>query len=265
MNFYSIFFYCFSINIELFYCINYLSISMPLLPLASLLRFSRPLAFIFLLGGGVAAMILLARTIAAFDDTSVQLALNTTTPNIFSAWHDAQAGWSDGYNYRPMRTTQRPPLAANTPFDTVADPQAPVLRYHEPSTVKRMALLYLGASNDYQSLAWVIFFAAGSWLLWQLLLDVTPTTPFTFANARRLRGLGLLVLGLDFAQELAYLAVRALVPPFRSLGLAEPLSHYVRLNTETTLPGWEVGLVLLVIAAVYQRGVELSREAELVI
>jgi Protein of unknown function (DUF2975) len=235
------------------------------LPLASLLRLSRPLAFIFLLGGGIAAMILLARTVAAFDAPPVQLALNTTTPNIFSAWHNVQAGWSDGYNGRPMRHMLHAPLAANIPFDLVADPQAPVLRYHEPNTVKRVALLYLGASNDYQSLAWVVFFGVGSWLLWQLLLDVTPATPFTFANARRLRGLGLLVLGLDFAQELAYLAVRALVPPFRSPGLAEPLSHYVRLNTETTLPGWEVGLVLLVIATVYQRGVELSREAELVI
>lgn len=238
---------------------------MPFLPLASLLRFGRPLAFIFLLGGGIAAMILLVRTAAAFDDTPVQLALNTTTPNIFSAWHDVQAGWSDGYNQRPMRNTQHPPLTANSSFDLVADPQAPVLRYHEPSTMKRVALLYLGASNDYQSLAWVVFFAVGSWLLWQLLLDVTLTTPFTFANARRLRGLGLLVIGLDFAQELAYLAVGALVPPFRAVGLAEPLSHYVRLNTETTLPGWEVGLILLVIAAVYQRGVELSQEAELVI
>lgn len=238
---------------------------MPFLPLASLLRFSRPLAFIFLLGGGVAALVLLVRTVAAFDDTPVQLTLNTTTPNIFSAWHDVQEGWADGYNYRPMRNVHQAPLASKHPFDLVGDPQAPVLRYNEPSTMKRLALLYLGASNDYQSLAWVVFFAVGSWLLWQLLLDVTPTTPFTFANARRLRGLGLLVLGLDTAQELAYLAVRALVPPFQAAGLAEPLSHYVRLNTETNLPGWEVGLILLVIAAVYQRGVELSREAELVI
>ncbi len=238
---------------------------MRLLPLASLLRFSRPLAFIFLLGGGIAAMLLLVRTVAVIDDTPVQLALNTTTPNTFSAFHDMQAGWADGYNSRPMRNTQHLPLAANSPFDLTADPQAPVLRYHEPDAWRRVALLYLGASNDYQSLAWVMFFGVGSWLLWQLLLDVTPATPFTFANARRLRGLGLLVLGLDFAQELAYLAVRALVPPFRMLGLTEPLSHYVRLNTETTLPGWEVGLVLLVIAAVYQRGVELSREAALVI
>ena len=238
---------------------------MRFLPLVSLLRFGRPLAFIFLLGGGIAAMLLVVRTTAALDNTAIQLTLNTTTPNMFSALYDMQAGWTDGYNYRPARTAQRPPLTAATPFEVAADPQAPVLRYHEPNVSRRVALLYLGASNDYQSLAWVVFFAVGSWLLWQLLLDVTPATPFTFANARRLRGLGLLVLGLDFVQELAYFAVRGLVPPFRAAGLAEPLSHYVCLNTETSLPGWEVGLVLLVIAAVYQRGVELSREAELVI
>ena len=235
------------------------------LPLASLLRFSRPLAFIFLLGGVMAAILLLVRTAAAFDDTPVQLSLNTTTPNIFSALHDVKAGWSDGYNRRPTRTMLPVKLTTTMPFELGADPQAPALRYHEPSAGRRLALLYLGASNDYQSLAWVVFFGVSSWLLWQLLLDVTLATPFTFANARRLRNLGLLVLGLDLTQELAYLAVRALVPPFRVPGLAEPLSHYIRLNTETTLPGWEVGLLLLVIAAVYQRGVELSREAELVI
>lgn len=238
---------------------------MRFLPLASLLRFSRPLAFIFLLGGILAAVLLLFRTVAVFDDAPVQLALNTTTPNIFSAVHDIQAGLSDGYHGRPARTASQVALAAATPFELGADPQAPALRYHEPSAGRRLVLLYLGASNDYQSLAWVVFFGVGSWLLWQLLLDVTLATPFTFANARRLRNLGLLVLGLDLAQELAYLVVRALVPPFRVPGLAEPLSHYVRLNTETTLPGWEVGLMLLVIAAVYQRGVELSQEAELVI
>ena len=238
---------------------------MRFLPLTSLLRFSRPLAFIFLLGGGLAAMLLLMRTVAAFEDGPVQLSLNTGTPNIFPALHDMQAGLFDGYYGRPARTSLPVMLAAHAPFELTTDPQAPVLRYHEPSAARRLALLYLGASNDYQSLAWVVFFGAGSWLLWQLLLDVTLATPFTLANARRLRNLGLLVLGLDLAQEMAYLVVRALVPPFWSPGLAEPLGHYVRLNTETTLPGWEVGLMLLVIAAVYQRGVELSREAELVI
>lgn len=234
-------------------------------PLSSLLRLSRPLAFIFMLGGGVAALLLLVRTVSALDEVRVQLTLNTTTPNLFSALHDMQAGWSDGYNGQPVRTASQVALVAATPFELAADPQAPVLRYHEPGVARRLALLFLGASNDYQSLAWVAFLGVGSWLLWQLLLDVTPATPFTFANAQRLRHLGVLVLALDLAQELAYLAVRALVPPFRVPGLAEPLSHYVRLNTETTLPGWEVGLMLLVIAAVFQRGVELSREAELVI
>jgi hypothetical protein len=39
----------------------------------------------------------------------------------------------------------------------------------------------------------------------------------------------------------------------------------VLLNTDGTLPGWEAGFMLLIIAAVYQRGVEMSQEAELTI
>ncbi|GAA4042227.1 hypothetical protein GCM10022409_30270 [Hymenobacter glaciei] len=236
---------------------------MRILPLASLLRFTRPLAYLLLLASGFEVILLLARTVAAFDSAPVELTLYTTDPNIFPTLHAIHAGLVG--DSRPSRTVQLYEPAVKSPFEIASNPQALVLRYHEPSAERRVALLYLGASNEYQSLAWGAFLAVGSWLLWQLLLDVTPATPFTFTNARRLRGLGLLVLGLDFAQELAYLAVRALVPPFRVPGLTEPLSHYVRLNTETTLPGWEVGLMLLVIAAVYQRGVELSREAELVI
>jgi hypothetical protein len=98
-----------------------------------------------------------------------------------------------------------------------------------------------------------------------MLQDVTPATPFTQANARRLRKLTLLVFGLHLWHYVAYWLVWALVPAYRVAALASPLSHYVRLNTDDLVPGVEVGFILLIIAAVYQRGVELSREAELVI
>jgi hypothetical protein len=111
----------------------------------------------------------------------------------------------------------------------------------------------------------MLFLACGSWLLLKLLQDVTPDTPFTLANAHRLRKLTLLVLGLYLWHYAAYLLVWALVPAYRVAQLAQPLSHYVRLNTDDLVPGIEVGFILFIIAAVYQRGVELSREAELVI
>ena len=75
--------------------------------------------------------------------------LDTTTPNVFSALHDMRAGWSNGCNNRPARTAQRLQLAITSSFEVVADPQAPLLHYHEPSAGRRLALLYLGASNEY--------------------------------------------------------------------------------------------------------------------
>lgn len=246
---------------------------MAFLRLSFLLHLGRALVAFFVLAAGFAALLLLARSVdATTGDSDVRLVLDTNYPNMFTAIHAMETGLVAGGKANlgnnsgssPQKNTQTV-KAITTGFALTTDPQTPVLRYHEPSSWKRLALLHLRASNDYQSLAWVVFFAVGSWLLWRLLLDVRAATPFTFANAHRLRGLGLLVLGLNVGQELAYLAVRALVPSFRTPSLAEPLSHYVRLNTETSLPGWEVGLMLLIIAAVYQRGVELSREAELVI
>lgn len=227
----------------------------------------------FMLAAGFAALFLLARS---FDGVTgspeVRLVLDTHYPNMFTAIHAMEAGYTaggeadlNGSTDSSLSKNTQAVKSLTTGFALTTDPQTPVLRYHEPSVWKRLALLHLGASNDYQSLAWIVFFSVGSWLLWRLLLDVRPATPFAFANAHRLRGLGLLVLGLDLGQELAYLAVRVLVPAFRVPNLADPLSHYVQLNTETTLPGWETGFMLLIIAAVYQRGVELSREAELTI
>jgi hypothetical protein len=146
-----------------------------------------------------------------------------------------------------------------------AYPYAQVLRYREPNDAKRMALQALGALDESLSVAGLFFLGYGSWLLFGLLRDVTSATPFTLANAQRLRKLALLVLGLYFWQYVAYLLVWALVPAYRVASLTYPLSHYVRLNTDDLVPGPAIGIALVIIAAVYQRGVVLSREAELVI
>ncbi|OGX84789.1 hypothetical protein BEN47_15745 [Hymenobacter lapidarius] len=243
---------------------------MAFLHLTSLLHVCRLLVMLSRLGALVAALILVFKTVDVIaGKPEVRLVLNTTTPNLFPALHDFVAGFYDGAagkSHRPERGPLPALRAGTSGFEVAADPQAPLLRYEEPSPWKRLVLLYLGASDDYLSLAWVVFFGVVSWLLHRLLQDVKPSTPFTLANAHRLRILGLWILGpIYFGQALSYLALRALIPDFYTPNLAEPLSHYVRLNTEASLPGWEIGLMLLVIAAVYQRGVELSREAELVI
>jgi uncharacterized protein YjeT (DUF2065 family) len=234
------------------------------LPLA--LRFAKALTWFFVVMAGMLTLTLCGRIADAASEPEVRLVLNTARPNLFGAWHDSKEGFRDGQegHTRELRGPL-PAFPAATRFALVADPHASLLRYHEPSAWKRMALQLLGALDDSLSVAGLLFLGYGSWLLLKLLQDVTPDTPFTLANAHRLRKLTLLVLGLNLWHYAAYLLVWALVPAYRVAQLAQPLSHYVRLNTDDLVPGVEVGFILFIIAAVYQRGVELSREAELVI
>ena len=237
--------------------------------LKGMLLLSRVVVGMLLFGAFVFSIQAIGRTYdIATGGPEVRLALNTFSPNLFPALHDAKAGFDEGWQGKPLRE-DRGPLptlqAATTGFELAANPREPLLRYPEPTPWKRVTLFYLGASDSLFSLPWLLFLAVGSWLLWRLLLDVTPDAPFTFANARRLSQLSLLVLGLSIWEKVAYYLVRALVPTFRAPGLTEILNHYVFLNTENTLPNVWMGIVLAIIAIVYRRGVALSQEAELVI
>ena len=236
-----------------------------LLHLLPVLRIAKGMTGILVLAAAVLAFSLIGKMADAASQPEVQLGLDTKRPNIFEAWHETQAGFTDGLQGR--HHPERGPLPARTAasFDVQASPYAQVLRYREPSAAKRMALQALGALDESLSVAGLLFLGYGSWLLFKLLQDVTPATPFTLANAQRLRKLALLVLGLYFWQYVAYLLVWVLVPAYRVVQLAYPVSHYVRLNTDGLVPGPAIGMALVIIAAVYQRGVELSREAELVI
>lgn len=232
-----------------------------------LLRFTKGLMGFVFVTSGFLALLLIGRTYEAATTPEVRLRLDTMRPNLLGFWHDAQAGYADG---KPggSRREERGPLASLQPaagFELAADPHLPLLRYREPSPAKRAALLALGALDDSLSVVGVLFLAGTSWLLFGLLREVAAGTPFTPANARRLAWLALLLLVLNLWHYVAYALVWALVPPYRVAGLAHPLSHYVRPNTDELVPGFEVGFILFVIAVVYRRGVELSREAELVI
>jgi hypothetical protein len=229
------------------------------------LRITKGLTGFFLVVAATLALSLFGKMADVVSQPEVQLSLDTKRPNLFEAWHETQAGFTDGLHGR--HRPERGPLPARTAtsFDVQAYPYTQVLRYREPSVAKRLALQALGALDDSLSVAGLLLLGYGSWLLFKLVRDVTPETPFTLASAQRLRKLALLVLGLNLWQYVAYLLVWALVPAYRTAQLAYPLSHYVRLNTEDLVPSILVGFVLAIIAAVYQRGVELSREAELVI
>lgn len=240
-------------------------------PLTPLLRLSRLLVLLAAISSIPVGFVFLAQSFeAATSGQPIELVLATRVPVGFTPINDIKAGFEDGWNYhyRPQpagQTGLSPTVVRTIDFKLTADPQTLLLRYAEANSWKRLALYWLGASDRFNSLAWVLFFGVGSWLLWLLLLDVSSEMPFTMANARRLRGLALLVLGLYFEQKLAHLAIQALVPAFQVPGFAEPLSHYVQLSSENDLPGAITGIMLAIIALVYQRGVQLSREAELVI
>ncbi|MVN76608.1 DUF2975 domain-containing protein [Hymenobacter sp. HMF4947] len=232
------------------------------------LRIAQALMWLALLSAGVLTLELAGRTydVANAQEAEVRLRLDTFRPNLFRVWHDTQAGFEDGQQGRAR--TQRGPLPALPPtagFELAADPHAPLLRYREPSAGKRAGLLALGALDDSLSVAGLVFLAGSSWLLLGLLREVASGRPFTAANGRRLLRLALLLFGLNLWHYVAYILVWALVPAYHVAELAQPLSHYVRLNTDELVPGFEVGFILLIIAAVYQQGVALSQEAELVI
>ncbi|NML66065.1 DUF2975 domain-containing protein [Hymenobacter sp. RP-2-7] len=232
------------------------------------LRFARILAGIFLFVGCGLTLVLLGGMADAATDSVVRLSLRTDRPAQFEFWYAMQAGYEDGAKHQPRHSAwDKLPalqLAPGRAFDLVANPITPLLRYPEPSAPKRLALLALGALPGAVSVPGLLFWIYGSWLLLKLVQDVTPETPFTEANARRLARLALLVLGLSLWDYAAQACVLALVPAFRAVGVASSLNHYVQLSTEE-LPGFQVGFMLSVIAAVYRRGVVLSQEAELVI
>lgn len=233
-----------------------------------MLRMTRWLVLATLLATGILVMQLLAGAVAVGSQPEVRLQLQTDRPALFSFWHGMQQGYADGKagQRRPEREV-RPALqlAAGRTFELAADPATPVLRYHEPSALRREALLLLGALPDGQSVAGLLLVGLGGWLLLQLLRDVTPAAPFTPANARRLYLLTLLVLALNLWDYVARVAVLLLVPAYRAPGVAAPLNQYVSLNSDEWVPGFLVGFILFIIAAVYQRGVVLSQEAELII
>lgn len=220
-----------------------------------------------LLVAGIMMLVLAYEAVAVSDQREVRLALDTTKPALFGFWDSMQRGFEEGAAgpHQAPQALPEPRLAAGMVFELRADHHAPLLYYREPSTLRRLALLALGAWSGGLSVANLLLLGLGSWLLLRLLHDVTPAVPFTQANAHRLLWLAGLVLGLNIWEYVARVAVLALVPAFRVAELTAPLNQYVRLNTDELVPGFLTGFILLIIAAVYQRGVVLSREAELVI
>lgn len=172
-----------------------------------------------------------------------------------------------GPDFARLRDVQHEPsaaelaVAAGQPAQYLPWGNAGLLVYREANPVARLALRLIESRP--QSVPYVLATTLFCLLLYRILRDIRPGVPFTPANVRRLRGLGLLLIGCDvyhwtsswwLAQQLAAVA------PARLAGL-QPVSPF----GSSLVANWLIGLMLLIVAAGYQRGVELAEDAKLTV
>ncbi|MDQ2772919.1 MAG: DUF2975 domain-containing protein [Bacteroidota bacterium] len=135
------------------------------------------------------------------------------------------------------------------------------LIYREANPVMRVAMRLI--TSRPQSVPYVLATTLFCLLVYRILRDIRPGVPFTPANVRRLRGLGLLLIGCDVYHWTSswWLARHlAAVAPAGLAGL-QPVSPF----GSSLVANWLIGLMLLIVAAGYQRGVELAEDAELTV
>ncbi|PJJ54569.1 DUF2975 domain-containing protein [Hymenobacter chitinivorans] len=153
-------------------------------------------------------------------------------------------------------------------FRLVPKSQKLALVYVERSFGKRVALMILGVNNHSGkrgSVVLVLYSMLTGMLLYRILTDMSLASPFTEKNARRIRWLGLLMIGVDLYQYVAFRYMLSIVPHFRAPDLQGTVVQYLTLDPAEEIGAWKFGLVLLVIAAVYKRGVIMAQEAELTV
>ncbi|WP_159471633.1 DUF2975 domain-containing protein [Dyadobacter sp. 3J3] len=103
------------------------------------------------------------------------------------------------------------------------------------------------------SVAWTLF------LLRRIFMTLQPQSPFHERNTRRITIMGLLFLGQTFIEILLKLILLNQTKPFfKGINLDYPMD--IRLDGP-----WLLGLILLALAQVYQRGIDLQLENDLTI
>lgn len=116
------------------------------------------------------------------------------------------------------------------------------------------------------SLLGIVGLVTATWmflLLRQIFRSVQIQSPFQAAIARRITTMGFLFLGQTAIEALLKLALwQQTRPYFNHIRLANQAS----LSVDIQLDGpWLLGLILLALAQVYQRGIELQLENELTV
>ncbi|MDO7845846.1 DUF2975 domain-containing protein [Hymenobacter sp. M29] len=129
-----------------------------------------------------------------------------------------------------------------------------VLVQHEASAARRLALRLVNAEP--QSVPRVVAALLFCWLVYRILRDLRPGQPFAPANVRRLRWLGVLLIGCDVYYWLAHWWLSAYLAD-AAAGLT-PVMDF----GSSLVANWLIGVLLLLVATGYQRGVELAEDAE---
>ena len=136
-----------------------------------------------------------------------------------------------------------------------------LLVYRETNPLTRLALRLIMSRP--QSVPYVLATLLFCALVYLILRDIKPGVPFSAANVRRLRWLGTLLIACDvYKWTLAWWLARhlAAVAP-AGLENLRPVSPF----GTSLVANWLIGLMLLIVAAGYQRGVELTEDAELTV
>ena len=152
-------------------------------------------------------------------------------------------------------------VAAGQPATYVPRGSTGGLVYRETNPAVRLLLRLM--TTRPQPVPYVLASLLFCVLVYQILRDIRPGIPFTPANVRRLRWLGVLLIGCDvytWTTNFWLSHYLATVVPAGVVGL-RPAAQF----GASLVSNWLIGLMLLIIAAGYQRGVELTEDAELTI
>lgn len=129
--------------------------------------------------------------------------------------------------------------------------------YHEPDHFSFLVPLRspIGYYDYFLSMLEVAAVLYGVWLLRAIFRSISVEEPFSDANARRIRNIGLLLIGWDVIKLINYEIFNEMAGKY---------------FTGTTLladigGGTLVGLLLLTLSVVYRRGVEINSENQMTI
>jgi hypothetical protein len=158
-------------------------------------------------------------------------------------------------NFAPAKTN---PGDINNPGDIYSRDTLAVL---DPSSnrflLKAAYHSPIGYFNFFSTLLFLLVAIYGTSLLRNIFNSFSVQEPFTVANARRVRNIGLLLIATDLIKIIYYYAFSLVVNQYFS-------GEHIRLITQIGSGIW-LGLIVLSLSIVYRRGVDIYLENKLTI